>query len=621
MQLRQKNSVARAGSTMLLILLVMLGGLETSTAVTLVPAGMGNLFEGESAEHKRIFNLLKQNQFDQVIEQAEKVLQENPNDPKAILLIGLAQAGRGNDRQAMEQADRAGHIELEYKAEILASLGKYYAVKKRYFMALLCFDSALKIERNVEIERQVAAIYMVRGQTSRAKVLYEKLLDQPVDYLNLARIYLKDGEYKNAVQFAEQAISVDNATIGEYLLLANCYLLNKQLSEAERTYRLVLSKEPDILHAYHALGLIEIIQQNYEAALEMFSEAIKRASRLREALICRAAVFQIKGLLSQAEADAVKAIDSDPSDFLGHLVLGNIMISAGNYTRANQEYEQASALFIDFALPHFSVSDYFSRNLSDIPVMFTIAHIFYREGLDHFAIEVLDGAGKQSILINPFLALSKARALLRLGEEERSKSLIQKVIEDRPQTVSGLVDMGDLATLQKNYHRAAEFYHKAVKTAPEVMRLRLMLGDTYNQIQQTDLAIEAYKAAISISPETAICYNQLAWTLAEKKNKLEEAITFARKAIQYAPEDPNIIDTLAWIYYRMGKFKEALNIYSQIKNKSSFNSTMFYHQGMIYLKLELNEKAIEMFERALDLSDDFFQADLAKKHLMALWDN
>ena len=102
---------------------------------------------------------------------------------------------------------------------------------------------------------------MARGQTTRARVLYEKLLDKSADYLNLARIYLKQGQYEKAVRFAEQAVSMDNATTGEYLLLASCYLLNNQLANASKTYRMLLSKAPDLLPAYHGLGLIETIQK------------------------------------------------------------------------------------------------------------------------------------------------------------------------------------------------------------------------------------------------------------------------------------------------------------------------------------------------------------------------
>jgi len=523
---------------------------------------MENRLKGDSAEHKKIISLLKNNQFERVIDLSESLLQENPRDPKAMLLISLAQAGLGNDRAALAQADQAGQIQPEFKFEVLASLGKYYASKSRFFRALMCFNSALAIKSSSEVERQVAAIYLARGQTARAKMHYEKLLDNSPDYLNLARIYLKERKFAKAIQFAKQAVSGQETSPGGSLLLASAYLLNNQLSDAKKIYQTLRSQVPDLLPTYHALGLIETAQKNYHAALEVYRAALKRAPRLREALIGRAAVLHAQGQLQPAETDTFKAINSDPSDFLPHLTLGNILISTGNDERATRAYQRASALFIDFGLPQFSVSDYFTPNQPNAPVQFTLANIYYREGLYQFAIEVLNAAEKKSLTENPFLALLKARALLRLGEEDRSEYMIQNVIERHPQTVSGLLEMGDLAIFRKDYRRAAEYYRKAVKMAPGVVRLRLILGGIYSDMQQADRAISTYKAAVSVFPKSSILYNQLAWKLAENQNNLKEAKTYARKAVKYAPDDPNVKDTLAWIYYRQGEHKEALKIYS-----------------------------------------------------------
>ncbi|MGH8742778.1 MAG: tetratricopeptide repeat protein, partial [Burkholderiales bacterium] len=54
----------------------------------------------------------------------------------------------------------------------------------------------------------------------------------------------------------------------------------------------------------------------------------------------------------------------------------------------------------------------------------------------------------------------------------------------------------------------------------------------------------------------AHAYNALGYTLADRNERLSEAVEFIRQALQLSPEDPFIMDSMGWVQYRLGNFKE-----------------------------------------------------------------
>lgn len=57
-----------------------------------------------------------------------------------------------------------------------------------------------------------------------------------------------------------------------------------------------------------------------------------------------------------------------------------------------------------------------------------------------------------------------------------------------------------------------------------------------------------------------LLYNEIAWEMAINNYRLPQALALAHKALILAPDDANIIDTVAEIYARMGNFKKAADL-------------------------------------------------------------
>jgi tetratricopeptide (TPR) repeat protein len=108
---------------------------------------------------------------------------------------------------------------------------------------------------------------------------------------------------------------------------------------------------------------------------------------------------------------------------------------------------------------------------------------------------------------------------------------------------------------------------KAVAQYPDSFELLYDRAMAAERIDKLDVLESDLRRVIKMKPDYAHAYNALGYTLADKTNRLSEAKDLIEKAYKLSPEDPFIVDSLGWVYYRMGQMQEALkhlqNAYTQ----------------------------------------------------------
>ena len=92
----------------------------------------------------------------------------------------------------------------------------------------------------------------------------------------------------------------------------------------------------------------------------------------------------------------------------------------------------------------------------------------------------------------------------------------------------------------------------------------------------------------------------------------------AQTAKAALPDDPDVNDTLGWVYYKRELPSMAIEPFQQSIKTDPNNAIYHYHLGLAYLKMGERIKAKSAFERALKLQSNFDGAEDAKKALADL---
>ena len=131
-------------------------------------------------------------------------------------------------------------------------------------------------------------------------------------------------------------------------------------------------------------------------------------------------------------------------------------------------------------------------------------------------------------------------------------------------------------------------------------------------------AIDHYDKAFESDPHSATAANNLAWVLAENDKNLDRALQLAQAAKAQLPNEPIVIDTLGWVYYKRGILPLATTTLEEAVQLDPNAALYSYHLGLVHAKAGEDAKARKALERAIQLdSKSAFAAD-AKKTLATL---
>src|ERR1017187_8528943 len=93
-------------------------------------------------------------------------------------------------------------------------------------------------------------------------------------------------------------------------------------------------------------------------------------------------------------------------------------------------------------------------------------------------------------------------------------------------------------------------------------------------------AKQYYEQIIRLEPDNVIALNNLAFIKADEGADLDQAMTYAQRAKQKAPHEPDVSDTLGWIYIKKNLSDEAVRIFRDLVKEKPANPTYHYHLAM-----------------------------------------
>lgn len=145
-----------------------------------------------------------------------------------------------------------------------------------------------------------------------------------------------------------------------------------------------------------------------------------------------------------------------------------------------------------------------------------------------------------------------------------------------------------------------------------------MVGMLYQMQGHTADAQKAFERVIQIDPRAAVAANNLAWIYGENGGNLDEALQLAQTAKAVLPEQPEVDDTLGWIYYKKDLLPLAVAALKLSVDHDPRNHLAQFHLGMAYAKSGDKIRAKQALEAALQLRPDFEQAAEASRVLASL---
>jgi tetratricopeptide (TPR) repeat protein len=194
----------------------------------------------------------------------------------------------------------------------------------------------------------------------------------------------------------------------------------------------------------------------------------------------------------------------------------------------------------------------------------------------------------------------RASALIAYEMDDPQKAL-QQLEEFGNSSPSHGIDMvfarAQLLASLERYEEALELYDKYVSYRPDDESALLGRAELLLRMDRLDDAIAQYRAAVKRWPDSAMSLNALGYTLADRTDDYKEAEKLIRKALEYDPESPAIIDSLGWVLYKQGDYEAALGELQRAYEKLD-DHEVAAHIVEVLVALERRDEALVVLEDA-----------------------
>lgn len=136
---------------------------------------------------------------------------------------------------------------------------------------------------------------------------------------------------------------------------------------------------------------------------------------------------------------------------------------------------------------------------------------------------------------------------------------------------------------------------KAYPDSPDLLYDHAMMAEKINKL---DVLEKNLRRVMQIKPDEAQAYNALGYTLADRTNRIDEAVQLLDKALSFAPDDPFILDSMGWAQYRKGNFERA-RTYLERAYKARPDPEIAAHLGEVMWAHGQREDASSLWQASL----------------------
>jgi tetratricopeptide (TPR) repeat protein len=384
-----------------------------------------------------------------------------------------------------------------------------------------------------------------------------------------------------------------------------------------RVVRSLAASHPQLAQAHFAVAQAALIAGDDEAALA----AIRQAAALRPEWEM-AALFEAQVMQKRSPAAAAKVlgefVERNPASREARLNYARVLVLDKRFPEARQQFEALLAanpgntdVVYAVALLAFQLKDYpvAEENMKRLlgmgyrdpnGVRYLLGQVAEEQKLWPRAVEWYEQikTGEHALPAR----MRTANAIAKQGRLDEARDFLKRVGADNPdEQVQLVVAEAQLLRDVNRHGDAFEVLEQALAADPEQPELLYDFALTAEKLERFDLLESKLRRLIEVRPDHAHAYNALGYSLAERNLRLPEARKLIERALELAPEDYFIIDSLGWVKYREGDLEGAAETLRRAYNGRP-DAEIGAHLGEVLWVLGERDEADRVWQESLKSS-------------------
>ncbi|MEI6319372.1 MAG: tetratricopeptide repeat protein [Pseudomonadota bacterium] len=519
---------------------------------------------------------------------------------------------------------RLPRLELSRQVMFQYLLAEIAAQRGRFDVATAAFNDLAKSTRDPRIAQRATEVALRAGAFKQAVEAASAWVSIDPDSIQarqtMVALLVNGGLLNASVPHLERLLVNEGANIGQgFMQLASLFAKQPDRAAVLGVVRELAAKHPGLREARMAVAQAAWTTQDFNLALSEVREA-QRISPDWEL----AALFETQILARRSNDEAMaqlrKFVAANPKATEARMNLARLYATEKRLPEARGEFQKLAADFPDNAelslaigllslqLEDFDTADQQLRKLLAGQPKDPDALRYYlgrtaegRQQLDdalkwYRAVE----AGEQRIPAQ----LAEASVLARQGRTKEARETLRRIVPSSlDQRTQLLLTEAQVLRDAKDVQGAFDLLGEALAKAPDTPELLYDQALLAERLGRFDITEKNLARVIEIQPDHAHAHNALGYSLADRNVRLDEALKLIQTAVKLAPDDPYIMDSLGWVFFRMGNAARALDILQQAY-KLKRDAEIAAHLGEVLWTQGQRDEARRIWDEALKASPD-----------------
>ena len=215
--------------------------------------------------------------------------------------------------------------------------------------------------------------------------------------------------------------------------------------------------------------------------------------------------------------------------------------------------------------------------------------------------------------------IGRAEALYGNGKKDAALEVLQGLARSNPNIMGVQMALGDASRRAEKFADAVKAYDAAIALVgkPEARHWPLFYSRGISKEQSKDWpgAEVDFRQALSLQPDQPQVLNYLGYSFLDRNENLDEALDMIKRAVAAEPESGYILDSLAWAFYRLGRYDEAVVPMEKASLLEPVDAVVTDHLGDVYWAVGRKLEAAFQWQRAASFEPSEKDAARIKRKL------
>ncbi|QQD23592.1 tetratricopeptide repeat protein [Venatoribacter cucullus] len=495
--------------------------------------------------------------------------------------------------------------------------------RQRFDIALYHYMDQARTTGDPAIAERAARIAQFVGSPPHASEAVDIWLqsepDNPAPHQAAAQLLMEQGQHQQALQHLEELQRLTGISQYDYLAANAGHLPAEQQQELLQHLQQLLQQQPDNASLWYACAIMQQHLARYDEALHSTEKALQKDPQHLSAGIQKARILVLLKRPDDALQWLQKLRRQHPQNKGIQVLQARILLeqrrmedALNAFSELHKNFPEDAAILLSLALLYEEAGQYEQASACFYQLLASQAHV----NEAHFYLgRIADKEGRPDQAINHFSQVDSGREFLpaqlraaQLMEQEHglaaARDFLQEQQQQHPQHQTDLLRIEiELLSSAGEYQTALNLLSDELQQQPEHIDLRYTRAMLAERTDNLPLMEADLRHIIERQPQHAEALNALGYALADRTERWAEALPFIERALEISPDNPAVIDSLGWVYFRMGDIDKALPLLEQAFSLMP-DHEIAAHLGEVLWLTGDRERALEVWQQGYEQTPD-----------------